>query len=161
MQILFEKVHDTPTELRLILIEVSTLKTVLENAKFLALCPDDKSLVLESLSSHDGPIQQCHNLLGKLGGLFPQDPAKEAGFSQKKRQKIKHALALLAWPLNAKKAERLLDEIQVCKSTITVALTADISYSVHLDIIYQKDKTVYFSCLLLSPASPRLGWYSC
>lgn len=120
-----ESIQGAPSDLRIILIEISALKTVLENVKFLALCPDNESLLLNSLN---GPIEQCLNLIGKLEGLFPQDTGERAGSKPKKRQKFNSTLATLAWPFKAKKAKSLLDEISVFKSTITLALTADITY---------------------------------
>lgn len=123
-----ESVQGTPSDLRIILIEISALKTVLENIKFLLLCPDNESLVLDSLSGRDGHIEQCLKSIGKLEELFPQDTTKRAGSKPKKRQKLNSTLATLAWPFKAQKAKGLLDEISVFKSTITLALTADITY---------------------------------
>ena len=123
-----ESVQGTPSDLRIILIEISALKTVLENVKFLILCPDNASLVLDSLSNRDGPIEQCLKSIGRLEGLFPQDTAESGGSRPKKRQKFNSTLATLAWPFKAKNARKLLDEILVFKSTITLALTADITY---------------------------------
>ena len=123
-----ESVQGTPSDLRIILIEISALKMVLENVKFLIVCPDNESLVRDSLSNGDRPIEQCLKSIGRLEGLFPQDTAERAGSKPKKRQKLNSTLATLAWPLKAKKAKKLLDEISVFKSTITLALTADITY---------------------------------
>ena len=123
-----ESIQGTPSDLRIILIEISALKTVLENIKFLLSCPDNESLILDSLSGRNGPIEQCLKSIGKLEELFPQDTTKRAGSKPKKRQKLNSTLATLAWPFKAQKAKGFLDEISVFKSTITLALTADITY---------------------------------
>lgn len=52
-------VDDYPKDLRLILIETSTLKTLLENLKFLIDTDGGPSPILKSLGAKEGPIAGC------------------------------------------------------------------------------------------------------
>lgn len=118
-------VHDAPSDLRAILIEISAAKAVYENLKFLDSCGSPGSLLSNSLSGADGPIEGCLRSVNELAGLFPTDDVRVKGQGQSKRRKIKSTLVSLAWPLKETKARKLLEDILRYKSTITLALMTD------------------------------------
>ena len=124
-----ESVKDSPSDLRLILLEIFSLKTVLENVKFLVECPSEKSAVLETLAGHESPIQGCHRSICDLEKLFPENTGTSVSpIASSRKRKVNAMLAALAWPFKEKKARKLLDEILHYKSTITVALVTDNRY---------------------------------
>lgn len=125
-----ESVQDAPSELRIIVDEISALKTVLANVKLLAECPDKKPRALDSLSGIEGPVEGCRKSIVKLEGLFPREYDERSGLGpQTRRKKAKLAYAELAWPFNkGKKVRKLLDEICLHKSTITLCLAAENTY---------------------------------
>ena len=115
--------HDAPSGLRAILLEVSALKTVLENLNFMIECNSATTTMISSLCEADGLIDGCLRSLQELGSLFPPDSVPLKGKGQSKRRKIKSTLTSLAWPLKETKAKKLLDDIMGYMSTITLTLT--------------------------------------
>ena len=120
-----ETVNDAPSDLRLILLEASALKTVFENLNFLTACDSGVSDIVSGLASVDGPIEGCLKSVTRLEKLFPSNWIQSAGQTRSKKRKVKATLAALAWPLKEGKARKLLDEISRHKTTVTLALTAD------------------------------------
>jgi len=113
-------VHDAPVDLRKILIEVSSMKCVLEVIELLGHAKDGTSSpFLETLG---GPLNECNEALKSLESMLsPQFESPSEG----RRQKIVLSLVRLAWPLKKEKAQRLLDEIARHKSTISLSLTTE------------------------------------
>src|SRR5271165_5643338 len=67
-----ETVRDAPHDLRAILIEISALKSMLENLEFLIrVDPNTVSEVIRNLGSPDGTLVACRRSLGELEKLFP------------------------------------------------------------------------------------------
>jgi len=122
-----ETVRDAPSDLRTVLIETSTMKTILENVQFLMSCNNKPSTVLDVLSGADGPIEGCRSAIAKMEGLFPSGYAQGHKGSRSKRQKVKASLATLAWPLKESRARKLMEEVIRYKSTINLALTTEYS----------------------------------
>ena len=120
-----ETALDAPSDLRAILIETSTIKTILENLQFLISCSNGLSTTLDSLSGADGPIEGCRSVITKMEGLFPPDCAQGPRGSRSKRRKVKTTLTALAWPLKENKARKFLDEMIQYKTTINLALTTE------------------------------------
>ena len=118
-------VRDAPSDLRAILLEVSALKTVFENLKFLNLCDHSNSPMPNSLCGTDGPIEGCLRSLNELVELFPPDETHIEGQGHLKRRKLKSIMVSLAWPLKETRARKLLGDILRYKSTITLILTTD------------------------------------
>lgn len=114
---------DTPSELRVILIEISTLKSVLENLQFLETCADTPPAVWKQLSDANGPIEECKRSITAMDKLFPADtfPVDRSQPGSKRRA----IFASLAWPLKASRARELLQVIIQQKTMITLALAAD------------------------------------
>jgi hypothetical protein len=119
-------VHDAPADLRAILIEVGSIKCVLEVIELLnSPCEGELAghsvAILEKLRS---PLEGCKDALKCLEALFPspsETPVKG------KRQRLALSLASLAWPFKREKALKLLEEIGRHKSTISLGLTTEAS----------------------------------
>jgi hypothetical protein len=122
-----ESTTETPSDLRAILIEVSTLKTIFENLQFLKTCDHTTPALWKQLSGRDGPIEGCRRSIVELEKLFPCDfvpvPGQNTGIS--KKRKVKAIFATLAWPLKANRARDLLQQITHHKTTINLMLTAE------------------------------------
>lgn len=112
-------VSDAPTELRAILIEVGSVKCVLEVVELLdpSRGRGDSIGILEKLQT---PLEGCKQALKSLEDLFPPQSTSPV---KGKRQKIALSLTSLAWPFKRDKALRLLDEIGRHKSTLSLGLT--------------------------------------
>ena len=120
-----ETVKDVASDLRLMLLEVSTLKTIFESLDFLMAHNCGVSTAVSTLSGKDGAIEGCRRSITELEKLFPSDRKQTAGQNTSKKQRVKATWAALAWPLKENKARKLLDEIMRNKTTITLAITTD------------------------------------
>ena len=120
-----ETVNDVASDLRLILLEVSTLKTIFENLDFLMTHKCGVSTAMSTLSGKDGAIEGCRRSITELEKLFPSGWKHAAGQNTSKKQRVKATWAALAWPLKESKARKLLDEIMRYRTTITLAITTD------------------------------------
>lgn len=123
--------RDAPSDIRIIWIETSSLRTILDNIQFLAANGHGSNL--NTLAGSDGPVEGCRKALGELSGLFPSDnlnanacDGESGDRSQPKRRKLKDVWATLAWPFKEGTARKLLVEIAHHKTTLNLALTADI-----------------------------------
>jgi hypothetical protein len=125
-----ETARQAPSDLRAILIETSTIKTILENLQFLiAVNSNNISPSLKaSLSGEDGPIQGYLRAITQLEALFPSVSAPRDKDGLSKRAKIENTMKSLAWPFKESRAKRLLAEMTRYKSMINLALTTE---SVH------------------------------
>ena len=119
-----EAVNNAPSDLRVILIETSTVKAILQNLQFLISCNSD-SLTLNGLSGGQGPIEGCRKAIIKLERLFPPEYAISQGGNGSKRRWARVALTDLAWPLKQNKARELLREMIEYKTSINLALTIE------------------------------------
>ncbi len=115
-----EAVEDAPAELRIILIEVSTLRAVLTQLELLVSCHQGQP-ALDALALPHGPIEGCRKVLWELENLLPAESVLTAG------SKRKAVLAALAWIPKDRKAKALLEELGEYKGTIALALTTDSS----------------------------------
>ena len=118
-----ETVRDAPSDLRVILVETSALKTILENLNFLTACDGPDSTAARRTSGADGPIEGCFRTVTELEKLFPSDSVRTRGRKSPKKRKLDSVLRALAWPLKESKARKLLDEMMRYKTTISLALT--------------------------------------
>jgi hypothetical protein len=118
-------VKDAPSDLRTILIEVGSVKCVLE-ALELSISSEDEnqeeSRLLRKLGGGGGPLEGCMEALGALEKLFPSQPQPPP---RGKRQRIALSLATLAWHFHREKAKRLLEDISTHKATISLTLAAE------------------------------------
>jgi hypothetical protein len=118
-----EALEDCPRDIRVLFIEVSSLKGILESLDFLVQNSngDHSNTFLQQLTGHDGPIEGCRKSLDDLQRLLPED-IRGAG---NKRYKISEIARYLAWPLKESRARKLLQEILQYKTSITTALTSE------------------------------------
>jgi Fungal N-terminal domain of STAND proteins len=117
-------VTDAPKDLRTILIEVGSIKCVLETLELLVSKDDDGgiSIILQRLQSSDGPLEGCKQALTALNQLLPAAAERRA---DGKRRKALLSLTSLAWPLKESKACKLLEDIGRHKTTISLALVTE------------------------------------
>ena len=120
-----ETARDAPSDLRVILVETSALKTILENLNFLTACDGPDSTATRRISGADGPIEGCFRTVTELEKLFPSDSVGTRGRKSSKRRRLTSVLTALAWPLKENKARKLLDEMMRYKTTISLALTTN------------------------------------
>ncbi|KAK2008237.1 hypothetical protein LZ32DRAFT_609590 [Colletotrichum eremochloae] len=120
-----ESVQDAPSDLRIILIEISAVKMILENVKFLLDCEKEKSTMFDALSGPSGPIEGCRIAADELLGLLPSNQAQGKGRDKSKRRRVQVTIETLAWPLKETKARKLLEDIARHKDTISFALSTD------------------------------------
>ena len=127
-QFYIDAVNGVSSDLRVILIEVSALKGIAKSLQFLTKPDIANSGLLNELAAITGPIDGCKKALEELEALFPPATVSVKG-QRSKRQKLGAAAAVLAWPLKAGKAKKLLQEIIQHKTTINLALTAEFVYA--------------------------------
>ena len=122
-----ETARDAPSDLRVILVETSALKTILENLNFLTSCDGPESSAARRTSGADGPIEGCFRTVTELEQLLPSDSDSVGtrGRKNSKKRKLNSVLTALAWPLKESKARKLLDEMMRYKTTISLALTTN------------------------------------
>ena len=120
-----EKIEDYPRDLRLIYVEIGSLKVIFEGLSFLERDDPANWTTFKALQGDNGPVNRCKNALEELATLFPALTSLP-GLENKRGEKMKAKAALvmrcLAWPFKESKAKALLDEIMQYKSTIGVAL---------------------------------------
>jgi hypothetical protein len=114
-------VKDAPADLRAILIEVGSLKCVLEVIELLDPSKGGSSNVT-ILAKLNSPLQGCRGALESLEAMLPT-PSETP--SSGKRQRIRLSLAKLAWPFKREKALKLLEELGRHKATISLGLTTE------------------------------------
>ena len=143
-----EGVQDYPSDLRRVLLEVSTLKDIFANLEFL----NDNdgagtSPILTRLGGPDGPIEGCLRVITQLQNALPADfrivdtsqtgsstsqiSKSDANFNPnmhpaKRRRLSKLSMTRLAWPLVKNKAQTLLAEAAQYKATITMAFSTEL-----------------------------------
>ncbi|KAF5012593.1 hypothetical protein FDECE_1360 [Fusarium decemcellulare] len=119
--------QDYPKDLRLIYVDISSIKAIFEALNFFD--PDDSqdSAVLAALLRPDGPVEGCKRAIGELNQLLPR-AVPQIKTRKSKRQKLDAALVALAWPLKCDKARRLLDELNSYKATISMAFTGQLMH---------------------------------
>lgn len=117
-----EAIRDCPQGIRAILVEISSLRAILENLDFLLKNDSGpESHMLDQLSGEQGLIAECEKSLAKLERLLPSN-IRAAG---SKRQKILTAADHLQWPFRENTAKKLIDDISRYKASIAFALTFD------------------------------------
>ncbi|KAF5989815.1 hypothetical protein FBULB1_581 [Fusarium bulbicola] len=120
---------DAPTSLRTLLIEVSTLKSVLENLEFIAKRETFTPALQNRLAASDGPIEGCKAAMTALEKLFPKQ-SLQSGQNASKRQKVQATFATLAWPLKQGQVQDLLQQISRHRNGVQLALTTEVTKDV-------------------------------
>ncbi|KAK0670971.1 hypothetical protein QBC41DRAFT_345003 [Cercophora samala] len=135
-----QHVKDHPKEIRVILLEVSSLKAILENLPFLNSDTSDSedSAIFATLLREDGLVSSCKDVLEKLERLIsPSDPSPDdpAHAGSKRKWILNHLpdymkpgdhvqeqFKRLRWPAQASRARGMLEEIMRYKTTISLAI---------------------------------------
>ncbi|KAG8531308.1 uncharacterized protein KY384_002936 [Bacidia gigantensis] len=118
-----QTVQDAPSDLKIIFVEISALKTILADLEFLKSCDNEPESSKDSHSRVDQPVKECLRLVKELEQLFPSGAVQTLDQGSKKR-KLKARLTELAWPLKETKARRLLEGIRPLKETLNLELTS-------------------------------------
>jgi hypothetical protein len=117
-------VENAPSDLRLILVEISSVRSILQNLQFLSSCDVVSAMSLEKLGISGGPIDGCRKAITELEKLLP--PESSTCLTETfRRRRVETVWTVLKWPLKEKKAKILLEEISEYKATINLALTAE------------------------------------
>jgi hypothetical protein len=111
-------VKDAPNDLCNILIEVGSVKCILETLEIRRKV----SPILQDIGNADGPLEGCDRALKALVKLFPTE-SDRAG--KRKRTNFIVSYAELAWPFKEGKARKLLEDLGRHKATIVLILTTD------------------------------------
>lgn len=147
--------QDAPSDLRAILVKVSSLKGTIETLEFLVNQSADghHSRTIQDLAKPDGPISSCHQALEQLEGLFPRPTIGSKGSSTgDKRRLTGLSLERLAWPFHKQRAAKYLNQIAQCQEAISLSLATDTAQSV---------RRIEGRLTLLHEALERMyGWYS-
>ncbi|PVH69171.1 hypothetical protein DL98DRAFT_578486 [Cadophora sp. DSE1049] len=122
-----EALVETPSSLRALLIEISTLKTIFEALHILEKCDRSMPALWTQISAPKGPIKGCRCALTALEKLFPPEFAQMSRQDTQlsKRQKVKAAFATLQWPFKQSRAKELLQQIGNYKAVIQLAITTE------------------------------------
>ncbi|KAH7379601.1 hypothetical protein BKA66DRAFT_550433 [Pyrenochaeta sp. MPI-SDFR-AT-0127] len=125
---LIETANDAPRDLRHVLIEMSSLKAILESFDFLSTT--DFSDSTQSLADYNGVVEGCRGtveeLSKELDGLSLAGPS-DINVAPGKRRRIKQSFQ---WCLKEGKTRKLLDEAMQHKTTLTLALLGEITTDV-------------------------------
>ena len=68
-----QNVQGAPSDLRLILLETSAIKTIFENLNFLTACDSGVLNIVSGLAGVDGPVEGYLKSVIQLEKLFPSD----------------------------------------------------------------------------------------
>ncbi|GAB1310617.1 NACHT domain-containing protein [Madurella fahalii] len=110
--------RDAPADIRLILIEISTLRGVLDSLHFLSSCSHGLT-ALDNLVGDDGPIEGCRRAIQELEVLLETSTVTDS------QSKTKAVLAVVSWTMKEAKARKLLEQLRQYKSTIDLALATE------------------------------------
>ena len=155
--------RDAPRDLRTMLIEISALKMVLDNVKFLCECDEELSAALALEEQDGGPVKGCRQALEELESFFPPSDVDSQISTQRKWNRPGASLHALKWPLKASKAKSLLEEIARYKSTITFAIITssaqdlkDIKQTARQiqNVLTEKQRRDIYACLEYTDPSP-------
>lgn len=135
---------DAPSDLRTIMIETGSLKSVVTSLEFFLSSwgPGNMLHIVKSLEGPEGPLEASRKALVALEKLFP--PAADQNATGTKRRVTAISYAKLAWPFKEEKARKILNDIARYKVTISLALTTDTAYAItffvyHLLLVQAND----------------------
>lgn len=128
---------DAPKDLKLVLVETSSLKSTLESLDFLLTTGTDSGDDATELARHiSDPINACRSSIAELLDIFPANLLQNADTERSSsvvgnRERAARLLNALAWPLKRSKALALLDRIARYRDTIHLGLSVEIGYVKH------------------------------
>ncbi|KAK7402593.1 hypothetical protein QQX98_011664 [Neonectria punicea] len=117
---IIETAKEAPRDLRTILVEISSLRSTLENLQFLAQYDSEFDEAVGNRQDMHDAVAGCkrtlEDLVDELGSLAITD---DADVTPSRRQKLKD---VVAWMFRESAAKKLLSDILQFKSTITLGL---------------------------------------
>lgn len=131
-------VKDAPSDLRTIMVEAGSLKSVVTSLEFfLSTCTwgtGNMLPIVKSLEGPEGPLEGSRNALMALEKLFPSAADHNATGAERRATTISYAK--LAWPFKEEKARKILNDIARYKASISLALTTDTAYAITFFVNY-------------------------
>lgn len=121
---------DAPSDLRTIMVEAGSLKSVVTSLEFFLSTWGTGNMlrIVKSLEGPEGPLEASRKALVALEKLFPSAPDHNATGTKRRATTISYAK--LAWPFKEEKARKILGDITRYKATISLALTTDTVYTI-------------------------------
>ncbi|KAK4032460.1 hypothetical protein C8A01DRAFT_20467 [Parachaetomium inaequale] len=124
---------DCPNDLKLILIETSSLEATLRTVQDILAASDTRREDEARLQRQIGKsVEECKSCLEKLLKLVPKPLLRDEDHKLSKRDKAKILLNALAWGTSGKKGECdiQLKHLRAHKATLSLNLTAELSHEV-------------------------------
>ncbi|KAK9418244.1 putative NACHT domain-containing protein [Seiridium unicorne] len=126
---IIETARNAPKDLRNILVEVSSLKSALENLQFLTKIDGGFAEEVSNQNGLQNAVKGCGETLGDLVAQLGSLPISDSQQSQlSKRTKIRTAVA---WTWKEATARKLINELLQYKTTITLGLLTQTSREIH------------------------------
>lgn len=121
---------DAPSNLRTIMVETASLKSVVTSLEFFLSTWGIGNMlhIVRSLEGPEGPLEASRKALVALEKLFPS--AADHSATGAKRRAVTISYAKLAWPFKEEKARKILNDIARFKASISLALTTDTAYAI-------------------------------
>jgi hypothetical protein len=124
---------DCPNDLKLILIETSSLEATVKSVELILSFSDSRADDEERLKRQIGkPLKDCQDCVEQLLKLVPKPMLKEGDAKLSKRDKAKIILNALAWGTSGKKGlcDIQLKHLRAHKATLSLGLTSELSHDV-------------------------------
>lgn len=120
--------RDAPSDLRTIMVEAGSLKSVVTSLEFFLSTWGAGNMlnIVKSLEGPEGPLEASRKALLSLEKLIPS--AADHNATTANRKAMTTSYARLAWPFKEEKARRILHDIARYKTSISLALTTDTAY---------------------------------
>jgi hypothetical protein len=118
-----EHVKVARKELRMVLVETTSLQGIADNLQF--LLDHDPDFEDAEMDAAREPISACLESLRHLESLVPALETDDGG-QKSSKQRAKELVPRLAWPLNRAKVMSVLDNMQRYKATLSLAICGDI-----------------------------------
>ncbi|KAF2101197.1 hypothetical protein NA57DRAFT_72640 [Rhizodiscina lignyota] len=125
---IIQTTRDAPKDLRVILLEASSVRSTLDNVLF--LYGNEQIDASEPLSGLREPVNGCRRCLNELVALLPSTSNTTSTSENGQPSKRQRIATALAWPLKEARAHKLLDELAQYKATITMVLIGDVARDV-------------------------------
>ncbi|RSL41375.1 hypothetical protein CEP53_012803 [Fusarium sp. AF-6] len=115
-------VADLKHDLNCIIIEVSTLRSILELVETAVEGEGDKSPILDALKA---PVSSCQNVLADLTALLRSTQCEIPDEQIRMRDKASKILRRVEWPYKGDRAKTMLADLSQHKNTIAMILAVD------------------------------------
>ncbi|RMJ01620.1 hypothetical protein BHE90_012058 [Fusarium euwallaceae] len=122
-------VADLKHDLNCIIIEVSTLRSILELVETAVEGEGGKSPILDALKT---PVSSCQNVLADLMALLRSTQCEIPDEQIRMRDKASKILWRVEWPFKGDRAKTMLADLSQHKNAIAMILAADSSWGVRV-----------------------------